>query len=272
MALIVAGTLLIIGGAEDKEGDCLILRKFVQLAGGPRARIVIMTSATAHPREVGSQYQEIFDRLGVEEVQILDIPSREEANQSRGGEIIRQASGIFFTGGDQLRITSLIGGTAVDAALHRAYAAGIIIAGTSAGASAMSETMIVEGNSDDAPKKNTLKMAPGMGLIKEVVVDQHFAQRGRLGRLLTAVAQNPNMLGVGIDEDTAVVVTADGQFEVIGSQTVTVVDGQTISFTNVSELEPSQPLALTNVILHILPAGFRFDLNERSPVLKTSAS
>lgn len=263
----VQGTLVIIGGAEDKEHECEILKKVVELSGGVKARLVIMTAATERPQAVGNEYRRIFSRLGVKDITVTDISSREEANHPRHVKAIQSASAIFFTGGDQLRITSLLGGTEVDRALHVSYRKGVVIAGTSAGASVMSETMIVEGNSEEAPKKNTLKMAPGMGLIAEVVVDQHFAQRGRLGRLLTAVAQNPHMLGLGLDEDTAVVVGTGDCFEVYGSQTVTVVDGAAISHTNVSESAPAQALALTDVRLHVLPAGYRFNLKQRQPLI-----
>ncbi|MGB9792745.1 MAG: cyanophycinase [Thermacetogeniaceae bacterium] len=266
MAEKVQGTLVIIGGAEDKTGERVILRRFVELAGGRSGRIVIVTSATSRPEAVGESYSRLFKDLGASEVSVLDIASRMEANSPSAYQQVLDATGIFFTGGDQLRITSLLGGTKVDEALHAAYRRGAVIAGTSAGASAMSETMIAEGDSDRAPQLNNVKMAPGMGLIREVVIDQHFAQRGRISRLLTAVAQHPYMLGIGIDEDTAIVVREGGIFEVIGSQTVTVIDGKQIQETNVSETGPQEPLALTNVILHILPVGYRFDMVRRQPL------
>lgn len=264
------GTLVIIGGAEDKKGECEILRKFVDLAGGKEARLVIVTSATSQPFVVGENYRQLFLRLGVKDIDVLNVMNRHEANSSSGYEIVTGSTGIFFTGGDQLRITSVLGGTRLDEAFHRVYQNGAILAGTSAGASVMSETMIVGGEETEAPQKNTVQMAPGMGLISGVVLDQHFAQRGRLGRLLTAVAQHPHILGIGIDEDTAVVVPPDGIFEVIGSHTVTVIDGKQICDTNVSEASPGAPLALTNVILHILPEGYRFDISRRLPVLPDS--
>jgi cyanophycinase len=263
------GILVIIGGSEDKEGECVILRRFLELVAGARpggrdsARVVIVTSATDQSQVVGETYSRLFKRLGAGEVGVLDVTNRQEANSAATYEAVAGASGIFFTGGDQLRITSLLGGTRCDEALHDAYRAGAVIAGTSAGASAMSETMIVEGEDAEAPQRNIVQMAPGMGLIREVVIDQHFAQRGRLGRLLTAVAQHPYMLGVGIDEDTAIVVLPDDIFEVIGSKAVTVIDGTQIRETNISESGPRAPLALTNVILHILPAGYRFDKKQR---------
>lgn len=265
----VRGNLLIIGGAEDKKSDCIILRRFVELAGGKNAIIVIITTAAEQPRKVGNQYRSLLYDLGAQRVEVLFISEREDAGDPRSIEQIQQCTGIFFTGGDQLRITSIIGGSAVDEAIRKAYEHGVVIAGTSAGASVMSDTMIVEGDSTDTAKKCTLNMAHGMGLLKEVVVDQHFAQRGRINRLLTAVAQNPHVLGVGIDEDTAIAVNAEGIFEVIGSQTVTVVDGRFIRYTNVSESEPNEPLVLSNVILHILPTGYYFNLDLRQPFSAT---
>jgi cyanophycinase len=259
------GILLIIGGAEDKENKRTILKKFVELAGKKEAKVVIMTAATEEPIEVGNTYYDIFKKLSVEHISILNISTRKEANHIQHLDTIKEATGVFFTGGDQLRITSILGGTMVDGALHEAFEKGLVIAGTSAGASVMSATMIVEGDSEESPKKNTLKMAPGMDFISEVVVDQHFAQRGRIGRLLTAVAQNPYILGVGIDEDTAIIVD-DGIFEVCGSQTVTIVDGRKIESTNVSISLPNEPLALVNVTLHVLPTGYKFDLNKRIPL------
>ncbi|MDA8440808.1 MAG: cyanophycinase [Peptococcaceae bacterium] len=259
------GNLMVIGGAEDKAGECKILKQFIECA--EHGNIVVMTSATEKPEQVGKDYAEIFMRLGAAKVEVLDIPNRQIANQARICEALNQAQGIFFTGGDQLKITGILGGTMADTVLHSRYAAGTIIAGTSAGASVMSSTMIVGGASDETPAKDALSMAPGMGLIGDVVIDQHFAQRGRIGRLLSAVAQNPHYLGIGIDEDTAVLIDEMGCFRVIGSQTVTVVDGQPIAFTNVSETGTRHPLALFNVVLHVLPAEFSFDLRQRRPIL-----
>ncbi|VBB06564.1 peptidase s51 [Lucifera butyrica] len=263
----VTGNLLIIGGNEDKTGDCLILKKFIEMAGGRDAKIAIVTTATEYPREVGDQYRQLFLALGAESVVILYIADREMANTPRQTAEIETATGLFLTGGDQLRLTSILGGSEVDNALRRAYSRGTVIAGTSAGASVMSDTMIVEGDSNDTPKKSTLSMAHGMGLLEEVVVDQHFAQRGRINRLLATVAQNPYILGVGIDEDTALAVTPDARCEVIGSQTVTIIDGKHIMYSNISESQTYEPLAITNVLLHILPAGFGYDLKRRRPYI-----
>ena len=241
------------------------MRNFVKMSGGREARIALITTATEYPREVGGEYQSLLLSLGAEAVDVLYIDEREKANDKKQAEIIGNSTGIFFTGGDQLRLTSILGGSITEAAIRRAYAAGTVIAGTSAGASVMSDTMIVDGNSSDTPKKSMLSMAHGLGLLAEVVIDQHFAQRGRINRLLAAVAQNPHILGLGIDEDTALVVTPDRIAQVLGSQTVTVIDGQNIVHSNISESMPYDPLALTNVIVHILPDGFGFDLRRRLP-------
>lgn len=260
-----AGNLLIIGGNEDKQDDCIILRKFVEMAGGREARIAVITTATESPREVGNEYRSLFTGFGAETTDVLYMPNRESANDRNQVAGIENATGIFFTGGDQLRLTSILGGSGVDAAIRRSFRRGTVIAGTSAGASVMSDTMIVDGSSSDTPKKAMISMAHGMGLLQEVVIDQHFAQRGRINRLLAAVAQNPHVLGIGIDEDTALVVTPKRLIEVIGSQTVTVIDGKNIVDSNISESNQYDPLALTNVLLHILPSGYGFDLKRRVP-------
>jgi len=268
MAEKVEGTLMIIGGAEDKKGDCVILRKLVELSKKKEGNIIVMTVATEHPEDVGAEYINIFNRLGSEGATAVHVHSRQDANNRQYSELIENAACIFFTGGDQLRITSLIGGTNLERALFKAYEKGAVIAGTSAGASVMSETMITSGNDDDAPRKCTLKMAPGLGLLKEVVIDQHFAQRGRIGRLLSGIAQNPHMLGIGIDEDTAIIISSNAMFEVIGSHAVTILDGTHIQITNVSELKPDEILAVTNIIMHILPSGFSYDMKLRKPTIR----
>lgn len=259
------GTLIIVGGHEDKTHERIILKEITACAGGRDARLVVLTAASLEPGESGALYQRIYTELGCAEVTVLPLRERWEADRQAAADIVKGATGVFFTGGDQLRITGLLGGTKVDAALRSGFADGLVIAGTSAGASAMSSTMIVQGHGDDTPKRNTVNMSPGMGYLSHVVIDQHFAQRGRINRLLTAIAQNPHMLGVGIDEDTAIVVTG-GTFRVIGSQTVTVVDGRQLGTSNASESSQDQPLALTDVRLHVLPAGYKFDIEARLPI------
>jgi len=258
------GALVVIGGAESRDGA--ILRTFVRLAGGPAAVVALLATASGRPDDAAREYEEAFVRLGVGRVETLRVTDRSDAWRPEILERARAATAFFFTGGDQLRITSTLGGTPLDEVVHRRHREGAVIAGTSAGASAMSETMIVEGDSDDAPKKCTIKMAAGMGFLEGAVIDQHFAQRGRLGRLLAALAQNPKLLGIGVDEDTAFVVRGDRTLRVVGSQTVTVVDGRAIEETNASESLPDEPLVLTHVVLHVLPSGYGFDLAAWRPL------
>lgn len=262
----VEGKLLIIGGAEDKKNECSILRRFVEESGGRESSITVLTAATEYPLQVGTEYHRLFLELGAKEVQVLDVSDRAQANRKGMDKELDKATGLFFTGGDQLRITGLLGGTLLGRKLQTSYERGIIIAGTSAGASVMSDTMIVGGEAGTA-KKNTLTMAPGLGLIRSVVVDQHFAQRGRIGRLLSAVSQNPYVLGVGIDEDTAILVQSNGKFSVIGSNTVTVIDASTSTTTNVSEINQGQALVLSPVLMHVLSEGYSFDLKQRVSLL-----
>jgi len=260
------GSLVIIGGAEDKEGDCQILREFVRRSGGTKARIVIMTAATELPREVGENYIRVFERLGAEDVRIIDTESREDGRSSTALEAIEAATGVFFTGGDQARITSILKDTEIDTAIHKRFSEGVVVGGTSAGAAVMPDVMIVEGDSETNPRMEIVDMGPGMGFMPGVVIDQHFSQRGRLGRLIAALAQQPAVLGFGIDENTAMVVT-DSQLEVIGEGSITIVDESTLTHSNVGEILKDEPLAVCGARLHILPHGYKFDLKTRKPIL-----
>jgi cyanophycinase len=263
--------LVIIGGAEDKEGDCTILREFVRRAGGINARIVVMTVATELPREVGDNYLRVFERLGVQDVRIVDTVEREDAGSSSYLEAIEKATGVFFTGGNQARITSVLKDTEIDKLLHKRLPEGLVIGGTSAGAAMMPDMMIVEGESETNPRIEIVDMEPGMAFLPGVVIDQHFAQRGRIGRLLSAVAQQPVNLGFGIDENTAVVVN-NNQFEVVGEGAITVVDVSEITHTNLGQILKDEDLALCGVKLHILPHGYRFDMASRKPIVEENGS
>lgn len=262
--------LVIIGGAEDKEGDCKILREFVRRAGGTKAKIVIMTAATELPREVGENYIRVFERLGAEDVRIIDTETREDASSSTALEAVKKATGVFFTGGDQARITNTLKDTELDKAIHQRYSEGIVVGGTSAGAAVMPDVMIVEGDSETNPRIEIVEMGPGMAFLPGVVIDQHFSQRGRLGRLISALAQQPAVLGFGIDENTAMVVT-DSQFEVIGEGCITVVDESTATHSNVDDILRDEPLAICGAKLHILPHGYKFDLKTRKPIIDNNA-
>jgi cyanophycinase len=260
------GQLVIIGGAEDKENDCTILREFVRRAGGTQAKIVVLTAATTAPREVGENYTKIFERLGAASIQVINTERREDANEPRSIEAAKEASGIFFTGGDQARITEFVKGTHLDAAIHQRYAEGAVVAGTSAGAAMMPDVMIVEGESETNPRADVVEMGPGMGFLPGIVVDQHFAQRGRLGRLIAALMQQPAVLGIGIDENTAIVVNGD-EFEVIGQGAATVVDESNSTHNNLEGVLKDEALAVCGVKLHILPQGYRFNLKTREPIV-----
>ncbi|MDP4110113.1 MAG: cyanophycinase [Bacillota bacterium] len=256
------GFLIIIGGAEDKNGSSIILKQALRLLSEGE-RLVVLTTATEKPQETGENYRQTFQRLGIKQVEILNINTRNDADDEECCRIIQNSRCIFMTGGDQLRVTSILGGTRAGSEIIRLYKNGGVIMGTSAGASVMSSTMIVQGNDNEPARKCTLKMAPGLGLISGVIIDQHFDQRGRFGRLLCGVAENPGMLGLGIDEDTSITLFPDMHFEVTGTNSVTILDGKTIKSSNVSELKQNEILAITGVTVHVLPQGYGFDLKER---------
>jgi cyanophycinase len=260
-----AGPLIVIGGAEDRKGPCTILNEFVRLAGGARARIVVLPVASEYPQEVGAEYLECLQRLGAKQVQVMDVRKREEAHAPELIEALGHATGVFFTGGDQLRVTNLLGGSPADQVLHQRHEEGLVLAGTSAGAAMMASTMIVQGHSAATPRLGVVRIGPGMEFMHGTIIDQHFAQRGRGGRLLTALAQYPHQLGLGIDEDTAAVVVGD-EFEVIGSGAVAVFDAGATSYNDVLERQERQHVAICDVKLHVLTAGFRFNLARRRPI------
>jgi cyanophycinase len=260
------GALVIIGGAEDREGDCVVLREFVRLAGGMKAHIAVMTAATSLPKEVGQDYIHVFERLGAELVEVVDTRDREDAEQESAMRIIEQATGIFFTGGDQSKIVDTIKGTLLDKAIHKRHAAGCVIGGTSAGAAMMPDEMIVGGASVSNPSVDAVELGPGMGFLPGIVVDQHFAQRGRLGRLLAGLVLQPAVLGLGIDEDTGIIVNGD-EFQVVGSGAVTVVDETEATHNNLEGLLKDESIALCGVKLHILPHGYRFNLKTHLPIV-----
>ncbi|MBU3181097.1 cyanophycinase [Clostridium psychrophilum] len=259
--------LIIIGGAEDKKGEKKILQEVCAHIEKESQLLVIVTVATQLPIEVGNEYSNIFYKLGIKNLRVLDVANRQDALKSENVELIEKASLVFFTGGDQLRITSILGGTPLYSTMKHKYSDGCVFVGTSAGASVMSDTMIVKGIDDESPKKCTLKMAPGLGLIKGVIIDQHFAQRGRVGRLLIGVAENPEVLGIGIDEDTSIIVNRENILRVLGSGAVYIIDGSNISDTNVSEQYQDNILSIFNVTMHVLKTGDKYNLKTRTPFI-----
>jgi cyanophycinase len=257
-------TLIVIGGHEDREGDKAILAEVVKRVG--RGRLVVTTVASEESDELFEEYQKAFSDLGLKRLAHLPINERLEAKGNETLEILEDATGIFFTGGDQLRITSQIGDTPTFQRIQEIYQQGGVIAGTSAGASVMSDTMIVSGNGDESPKAEGVRLAHGLSLLPGVVVDQHFAERGRIGRLLGVVAQNPLCLGLGIDEDTAVIIEGEEHLVVVGSGSVYIVDGRQILTSNVTEAEEDANLSVFGVKLHLLAPGDGFDLERRLPI------
>ena len=258
------GTLIIIGGHEDRDpkGSRTILREVARRIRG--GKLVLATVASHKPEGYFEDYDKAFADLDIGELVELYVEDRTKAGDREKLSVMDDAAGIFFSGGDQLRITSQIGDTGIEAKVRSLFERGGLVAGTSAGAAAMSETMLVKGTSGESHRIGDLHMSPGLGLIRDVIIDQHFAERGRFGRLLGAVAHNPRVLGLGIDEDTAVVVEGD-HLEVIGNGAVYVVDGQDVTHSNVAEASPERVLSMHDVRVHVLGTGDMFDLKERKP-------
>jgi cyanophycinase len=268
MARKEQGSLIIIGGNEKKDEERKILKEVARHAGS--GKLVVVTVATEEPQETFQEYRQIFTELGVKKIEHLDVRLREEAKSEERVKILEGASVVFFTGGDQLKITSQLGDSAVYQTIEKLYQEGKTIAGTSAGASVMSETMLISGNGEESHKVGKLLgMAPGLGLVRNIVIDQHFAERGRLGRLLGAISQNPRQLGIGLDENTAIVVRDQESFEVIGQGAVYVLDGSGSSYSNLGEgkEEEEKTMSVFDVQLHVLSEGNTFDLRERRPEL-----
>lgn len=263
---MAAKKLLAIGGAEDRENKCEILKKFVELAGNERAEILIMTIATDEVSETIKDYRKVFRRLGVRHVKAFDISSREDTSSSRGLSLIGSTTGIFFTGGNQLDIPALLGGTEMLESIQERYCAGCVIAGTSAGAAMMSTSMLISGKPEESPRFGNVEIGPGLDFVKGTIIDTHFSQRGRCGRLMTAVAHYPQDIGIGIDEDTAILVNGS-EFRVLGSGSVIIVDGGPMTHTNLNELKHGELLELHDLSLHVLPSGARFDIRKQRPIV-----
>ncbi|HVH65836.1 MAG TPA: cyanophycinase [Candidatus Acidoferrum sp.] len=256
------GPVMVIGGAEDKLRERVILSRFVELAGGKDARLVVISTASSLGDAATDLYRHIFNRLGVSLVRGLRPETREEASDPATVGALRDATGIFMTGGNQLRLSSVIGGTALGAAILEAHGRGAVVAGTSAGASAAATHMMAFGSSGATPKHRMAHVSVGLGLLVNIVVDQHFEQRTRLGRLLAVVAQSPSLIGLGLDEDTAAIIDANDTLEVIGRGSVTIIDGTDV-ITDAYQATGHKPMMVSNARLHSLPSGYRFDLRAR---------
>lgn len=257
------GRLVIVGGAEDRVNDRAILNKFVHLCGGPGSRIELLTAASSDQEATWRGYEPVFRDMGADNVRALPVSSAEEANTPEVVERILSADGVFMTGGDQGRLMQRLWETAAARALHTAFhLRGSCIGGTSAGAAVMSRSMLAQGDATKLPEKGAAVMDIGLGFLSGAIVDQHFSERRRLGRLLAAVAQRPDLLGVGIDEDTALVIERGEAVEVFGQGAVIVVDGRHMR-SNIEDVESSERLEMLGLRLHVLPTGHRYAANAR---------
>jgi cyanophycinase len=256
------GWIVPIGGAENKENDRHILERFIRVSGGANANIVVIPTAS-RMHETGPRYEAIFQELGASEVTVMDFDTRRDCQEAGRLRRIEEATGIYFTGGNQLRLTTLLGGTPVAKLIRVRNARGVTVGGTSAGASILSEHMIAYGDEGSSVISGCVRLAPGLGLTNRFIIDQHFRQRDRLGRLITALAYNPFAVGIGLDEDTAAFIGPDETIEVEGSGGVTVVDASEASYSSIGEVVEGQPVCILGLKLHILVAGATFNLHTR---------
>lgn len=264
---IIGGHLLVIGGAEDKYNERRILKKFLELAGGDKAEVLIVPVASDYPEFAADVYTQAFRNLGIANPRVLRATSRQDVFQANADELLDGVSGVFITGGDQMRLVSLLGGTEFATKLrHMARETNVVIAGTSAGAAGMSTSMIVRGESISHPRKDSVKLSPGLGFLKNIIIDQHFTERGRISRLITAVSYNPYNLGIGIDENTAIILDPDGVMEVFGQGSVTIVDGSDITYNEIAEVAEQDSFSVCGVKLHILKDGLVYQYLERHPL------
>lgn len=274
------GKLISVGGAEDKGTDLEqgfiqrnrlnffelgILKRIVIEVGGSDKTIEVITTASSIPEEVGQNYLEAFGKIGCKKVGVIDIRNREDAQKEEYIERIRKCDGVMFSGGDQLRLTSIFGGTDIYQILHDRYndEPGFVIAGTSAGAMAMSNTMIYQGKSELAHQKGEVKITTGLAFIANVIIDSHFDKRGRFNRLAQAVSSNPQCTGIGLGEDTGVIITEGNNIEVVGSGAVVIVDGKDIKHSNITDVDMGEPISVENIRVNILVRGNGYLLKER---------
>jgi cyanophycinase len=275
------GKLIIIGGSVDKGSDTkipgelpgnlkffekgILRRMSNESAKGKLSRIEIITTASSIPKEVGEEYIKAFKQLDIHDTAVLDIRTREEANSPENIERLSKADVVMFTGGDQLRLTSIFGGTAFHHLLLERYQnEPFVISGTSAGAAASSNNMIYQGSSSEALLKGEVKITGGLGFINNVIIDTHFVQRGRIGRLLYACASNPINIGIGLGEDTGLLITNGNNMEAIGSGLVILVDGTHMRHTNITDVQMGEPVSIENLTVHVMAFGDIFDLKSRT--------
>lgn len=256
------GWIIPIGGAEDKDTNPRILARFVELSGGADADIVVIPTAS-RLKDSGTRYETLFQGMGAARVEVLDFDTRRDCQEEGRLARLAEASGIFFTGGNQLRLSTILGGTQVARCIRLRNAQGVTVAGTSAGAGFLSEHMIAFGAEGSSPRASSVRLAPGLGLTNRFAIDQHFRQRDRLGRLTAALGYNPFAIGIGLDEDTAAFISPDDTLEVEGSGAVTVVDAHDLQFSSMAQAGEDDPVCLLGLGVHILIAGATFNLHTR---------
>jgi cyanophycinase len=258
--------ILVVGGAEDKVHGQEILHTFFQRSGGSNSIIAIVPSASREPTVIGDRYHQIFEAMGAKELHLLDVRDREQGNDPELHTIVEACTGVFLTGGDQLRLCGLLADTPLmNRIIQRVHQREITIAGTSAGAAVMGHHMIAGGGSGESPNRSLVDMAMGLGIIPEVLVDQHFHNRNRLARLLSAISYHPDLLGIGIDEDTCAMFAHDDTLQVLGKGAVTIINAEDISFNNQEYVRGNDPLSLHNLHLHVLCHGDRYHLVKQKP-------
>jgi cyanophycinase len=257
--------VMVIGGAEDKIHGREILQAFYHRSGAADAQIAIIPCASREPVVIGARYHEIFGEMGAKTIEILNIEDREQGKNIQWQAFLETCTGVFMTGGDQLRLYALLADTPVMEKVRiRAQLGEITLAGTSAGAAVMGQHMIAGGGSGESPNRSLVDLTAGLNIIPEVIVDQHFHNRNRMARLMSAIAAYPDKLGLGIDEDTCAMFAGNGAFQVIGKGTITVIDPSQISYTNQPDVENTDPLSIHNLRVHILSPGDRFDFYKRA--------
>jgi len=256
------GYIVPIGGAEEKFDNPEILDRFIEICGGKSARIAIIPTAS-ELEDTGRNYEKLFRKIGVKHARVLQIETREHCKDPEYADYINQSDGVFMTGGNQLRLSTTLGGTPVAQAIRRRNAAGMHVAGTSAGAAFMPEHMIAGGAEGSTPSPAMVTLAPGLGLTNSFIIDQHFRQRDRIGRLLTALAYNPFAIGIGLDEDTAAFIRPGDDLEVVGSGGITIIDPTNLSYSSMDRARRGDPVSLVDVRLHILISGGRFEIQSR---------
>ncbi|CCQ56219.1 MULTISPECIES: cyanophycinase [Crocosphaera] len=264
--------ILVIGGAEDKVHGKEILHTFWFRSGGTNATIAIIPSASREPVLIGERYQSIFEEMGAKYVKVLDIRDRDQGNDPYFKEYVEECTGVFMTGGDQLRLCGLLADTPLMERIRQRVQLGeISLGGTSAGAAVMGHHMIAGGSSGESPNRALVDMAMGLGIIPEIIVDQHFHNRNRMSRLLSALSTHPERLGIGIDEDTCALFERDGLMRIVGKGTVTIVDGRDMSYTNQADISATEPLSLHNLRVNILSHGDCYHLHQHQCIAKISS-